>query len=127
MLKFNEPAKNYKFLICEQFLQAGARFFLPRIVFGFRFPHAAGEFKIFAEIAGGFFQNRFGATFTTLLRHAAVIARAVQTHTQIRAAFHAHFAAPGIARKRPWLAAVVTMSVHLNLRFAIYELRLTKQ
>jgi hypothetical protein len=113
--------------IAEQFFQLFARGGFAGIDFRFRFPRAAGEFKIFAEISRRFFQNRFRAAFAALLRDAAVVARAIQTHAQIRAAFHADFAATGIARQRPRLAAVVTMSVHLNLRFAICELRLAKQ
>jgi len=92
--------------------------------FGFGPPDAAGEFKIFAEISDGLFQHRFGAAFAALLGDARVVAGAVQAHAQVGAAFHADFAATGLAGNRPGFAAMVTMSRHLNLRLAIYDLRL---
>jgi hypothetical protein len=59
-----------------------------------------------------------------LLGDARVVAGAVQAHAQVGAAFHADFAATGLAGNRPGFAAMVTMSRHLNLRLAIYDLRL---
>jgi hypothetical protein len=84
---------------------------------------SADEFKIFAEISRRLFQHRLRPAFAALLRDARIVARAVQAHAQVGAAFHADFAAAGIAGKRPGFAAVVAMSRHLNLRLA--DLRFT--
>jgi hypothetical protein len=48
-----------------------------------------------------------------LLRHAWIVARAVQAHAQIRAAFHADFAASRLAGNDPGFTAVVAMARHV--------------
>ena len=73
---------------------------------------------VLAEVADVFFQHRLRPAFAALLRHTLIIKRAVQTDAQVGAAFHAGFAATGLAGQRPGIAAVVAMSGHL--RFTIY-------
>jgi hypothetical protein len=113
--------------IAEQFFQLRARGGFAGIGFRFWRPNTPGKFKILAKIAGGFFQHRLRAALTALVRDVNVVTRAVQTHAQIRAAFHARFAAPRIARKRPRLAAIMAMTRHSHLRLAIYDLRFPPQ
>jgi hypothetical protein len=62
-----------------------------------------------------------------LLCDTRIIAGAIQANPQIRAAFHARFATPRLAVQFPFLAAIVTVPRHLNLRFVIYDLRFGKQ
>jgi len=111
-------------LIAQQFFQLIARGIFVRIDFRLRRPVAAEEIKILAEISDRLFQNRLGAPLAALLRDARVVMRAIQTHAQIRAAFHARLAAPRLAVQCPRFAAVVAMSGQIHLRFVIYDLRL---
>jgi hypothetical protein len=105
-------------LIAKQFFQLLARGGFTRIGFSFWRPPAKRKFKILAKISDIFFQNRIGAPLAALMRRAQIVMRAIQADSQIRAAFHANFAATGIARKRPRLATVVTDTVH-NFRLQV--------
>ncbi len=113
--------------IAKQFIHPLARCRFAGIGFRFRRPDALYEFKILAEIPEVLVRHRIGAAFAALLRHARIVARAVQADAQIGAAFHAAFAAAGIAVDRPRLAAVVAMTGHRYLRLMIFNLRLRKQ
>jgi hypothetical protein len=120
----NRPRSRFFFSasIAKQFFQLLARRGFALVRFTFWRPNAADKFKILAEISDGFLQNRFGPTFAALMRDARVVTCAIQTNAQIRATFHADFAATGISRRRPRFAAIVAMARHLNLRFMIYDL-----
>jgi hypothetical protein len=106
--------------LAQQFFQLLARGVLAFVGFGSRRPNAAGKFKMFAEVADGFFQNRLGAAFAALLGHTRVVAGAVQADPQIHAAFHARLSATRLAGERPGFAAIMAMSRHriFHLRFA---------
>ena len=80
--------------------------------FRFRRPDPERKFKILAEIADVLFQHRFGPALAALLGHPRVVVRAIQADAQVGPAFHAGFAAAGLAVQRPRFAAVVAMTVH---------------
>src|SRR5450759_4912774 len=91
--------------IAEQIFKVRPRRRLARSLHFLRHPLAAGKFKIFAEVADGLFQHRYRTAFAALLRHAWIVARAVQAHAQVRTAFHANFAATGLAGNDPGFTA----------------------
>ena len=104
-------------LITEQFLQPVPRGAFARVVAGIRLPVPQRKFKILAEIADVFFQHRLGPAFAALISRARIIMGAVQADPQVGPAFHAGFAAAGLAAQGPGFAAVVTMACHLIYNF----------
>jgi hypothetical protein len=97
-------------LIAQQFFQLLARGVLALVDFAFLDPVAPGEIEKFAEIAGRLFQDRIRPAFPALLRDPQIVMRAIQARAQIRAAFHANFAATRLAVQRPKFAAILAMS-----------------
>ena len=84
------------------------RFFAGQLDFAW-LPRAADEFEVFTEVAQVLFQHEIGAAFAALLRHARVIALAVQADAQVGAAFHADFAAAGVSGNGPRFATLVAV------------------
>jgi hypothetical protein len=100
------------FSISEKFFQLVARGGFAGIGFVFRDEISSRHFKIFAEISDVFFVNRLRAAIAALVSRARIVARAIQANAQIRVAAMAGFASARLAGKRPFPAAVVTMSCH---------------
>lgn len=73
-------------LIPKQFFKRISRFGLPGNVLRGRDELAADHVEIFAVIGQVLFRNRVSPAVPALLRHARVIAHAIQTDLQIRAA-----------------------------------------
>jgi hypothetical protein len=111
--------------IAEQFFHLFPRSGFTRVVSGFLLPGTQGKFKILAKIANVFFQHRLGPAFAALLRRARIVMRAVQTGTQVRAAFHANLTAARLAVQSPRLAAVVAMACRSHFCYAIQDWKLT--
>jgi hypothetical protein len=119
------PADCFKCLAAtKQFVHPLACRRLTKIDFGFRRPLAPDEFKILAEISEVLVRYRLRPTFAALMCHLWVIMRAIQAYAQIRATFHAGFAAPRLAAQRPGFTAVMAMTCQIHLRFTIGDLRL---
>jgi hypothetical protein len=108
--------------IAEQIFQTRARGGFALVGFRFRHPSPARKFKIFAKVADVLFEHRLGPSFAALLSHMRIVMRAVQADAQVGAAFHARLAATGLAGKRPKLAAIMAMAIHIyDLRYKIYD------
>src|SRR4051794_13171089 len=102
-VRFLQRFRTYgaRILVAEQLLQLLTRGIFARVDLILRHEHAREEIKIFAKIRGVFFLHRIGSAITTLMRDASIVGGAIQTNTQVRAAFVARFAAARLAGDGP--------------------------
>jgi hypothetical protein len=83
--------------IAQQFLQLVTRSGFPRIGLVLGCPLAKCEIEVLAEIPHVLIQNGLRPPFTALVRHMAIIKRAIQAHAQVGAAFHTDLPTAGLA------------------------------